>query len=264
MPRRPQPAANFRLLNAFALAAARTDALVGVMTPPGRLIARFGPRFLFAALSLGLLLPLPAETGPERAERLLTALGGREAWAGVQFVHVEAVHDQLNLRDPFTNRIWNDFTQPRVRFEARGESLDRRRVIADGVGRAARDGVPRELTAQEVADELRWWEANIYRTLHRLAIGDPALTPQAVGDHRLEILLPDGRRLNWFLLNQRGEPHLFGTWDSENGGAMGPPASNGTIKYPRWGAMPDGSWRYEIRRFVTAGSVPPEIDFKSP
>jgi hypothetical protein len=45
---------------------------------------------------------------------------------------------------------------------------------------------------------------------------------------------------------------------------MGPPASNGTVKYPRWGAMPDGSWRYEIRRFVTAGSVPPEIDFKSP
>ncbi len=205
-----------------------------------------------------------AETGPERAERLLAALGGREAWAKVQFVHVEATHDQLNIRDPFTNRIWNDFTRPRVRFEAHNDAIDRRRVIADGAGRYARDGVVRDLTPQEVADELRWWEANIYRTLHRMAIGDPDLTPKAVGEYRLEIFRADGRRLNWFLLNQRGEPHQFGTWDSEQGGAMGPPASNGTVKYPAWGAVPDGSWRYVIRRFVTGESVPAEIDFNNP
>jgi len=221
-------------------------------------------RLLFVVLGLGVVAPLSAETGPERAERLLAALGGREAWAKITFVHVEAVHDQLNVRDPFTNKIWNDFSQPRVRIEAHNAALDRRRVIAEGVGAASRDGVPRELTAQEVADETKWWEANIYRTLHRLAIGDPALTPKAVGDHRLEIFLADGRRLNWFILNQRGEPHLFGTWDNEQGGTMGPPASNGTVKYPAWGAMPDGSWRYVIKRFVTAETVPADIDFKQP
>jgi len=221
-------------------------------------------RLLFVVLGLGVVAPLSAETGPERAERLLAALGGREAWAKITFVHVEAVHDQLNVRDPFTNKIWNDFSQPRVRIEAHNAALDRRRVIAEGVGMASRDGVRRELTAQEVADETKWWEANIYRTLHRLAIGDPALTPKAVGDHRLEIFLADGRRLNWFILNQRGEPHLFGTWDNEQGGTMGPPASNGTVKYPAWGAMPDGSWRYVIKRFVTAETVPADIDFKQP
>ena len=221
-------------------------------------------RLLFVVLGLGVVAPLSGETGPERAERLFAALGGREAWAKITFVHVEAVHDQLNVRDPFTNKIWNDFSQPRVRIEAHNAALDRRRVIAEGVGMASRDGVRRELTAQEVADETKWWEANIYRTLHRLAIGDPALTPKAVGDHRLEIFLADGRRLNWFILNQRGEPHLFGTWDNEQGGTMGPPASNGTVKYPAWGAMPDGSWRYVIKRFVTAETVPADIDFKQP
>jgi hypothetical protein len=174
------------------------------------------------------------------------------------------VHDQLNIRDPFTNRIWNDFTQPRVRFEAKNDTIDRRRVISGGVGHYLRDGVQRDLTEKEVADELRWWEANLYRTLHRLAIGDPALTPKAVGDYRLEIFLADGRRLNWFVLNQRGEPHLFSTWDSEEGGGMGPPASNGTVKYPAWGALPDGSWRYVIKKFVTAENVPVEVDFKNP
>ena len=216
------------------------------------------------ALGVGLLAGLGAETGAERAGRLLEAMGGREAWAGTRFVQVEAVHDQLNVKEPFTNRIWNDFSRARVRFEARNEALDTRRVIADGKGAMVRSGTRRELTAEEVANETKWWEANIYRTLHRLAIGDADLTPKAVGDYRLEIFLPDGRRLNWFVLNHRGEPHLFGTWDNETGGAMGPPASNGTVKYPAWGIMPDGSWPYVIKKFVTAEAVPADIDFQSP
>jgi len=234
------------------------------MTHPALFRSPFDRYLLFAAFCLGLLTSLSAETGPERAERFLAALGGREAWARVNFVHVEAVHDQLNLRDPFTNRIWNDFTQPRVRIEARNDTIDRRRVISGGVGASLRDGVRRDLTAEEVASETKWWEANIYRTLHRLALRDPELRAEAVGDYRLEIFLPDGRRLNWFLLNQHGEPHQFGTWDSEQGGAMGPPASNGTVKYPAWGAVPDGSWRYVIKRFVTAEAVPADVDFKQP
>ncbi len=232
------------------------------MSFPRQLSSRGRPCLLAFAAVLALAPVLSAESGLERAERLLTALGGRQAWAGVTFVHVEATHDQLNIRDPFTNRIWNDLTRPRVRIEARNDALERGRMVADGSGIATRDGVPRELTAAEVADELRWWEANIYRTLHRLATADPALIPTAVGDSRLEIYLCDGRRLNWFVLNQRGEPHLFGTWDNDQGGTMGPPASNGTVKYPAWGAMPDGSWRYVIRQFVTAPSVPDETVFQ--
>lgn len=204
------------------------------------------------------------ETGAARAERLLAAMGGREAWAQVKFVHVEAIHDDVSLAEPFTNKIWNDFTAPRVRFEAKNAQIDRRRGITPDGGWRLRDGQLSALTPEQIEGDRRWWEANIYRTLHRLAINDPALTPRAVGDHRLEIFRADGKRLNWFVLNQRGEPMMFGTWDSETGGAFGPLASNGSIKYPRWGAVPDGSWRYEIVRLVTSASVPADIHFSSP
>jgi hypothetical protein len=219
---------------------------------------------LLGLLLTGSLSAQTAETGLARAERLLTAMGGREAWAQVKFMHVEAIHDDAAFAQPFTNRIWNDFTAPRVRLEAKNDQMDRRRGIADGAGWRQRDGVLKPLTPEQVEDERRWWEANIYRTLHRLAVSDPDLTARAVGGNRLEIFRADGKRLNWFVLTPRGEPMLFGTWDSENGSAFGPLASNGSIKYPKWGAIPAGQWRYEIVRIVTAPSVPAGVNFSAP
>jgi hypothetical protein len=218
--------------------------------------------FLFA------IVPLhaqdTAETAEVRVARLLEAMGGREAWAHVKFAHVEAVHNELSIAEPFTNKIWNDFTSPRVRFEAKNAQLDRKRAIADGEGWRTRDGDVFALTPEQVENDRRWWEANIYRTLHRLATGDPDLTARAVGEHRLEIFRADGKRLNWFVLNARGEPILFSTWDSETGGPFGPLASNGTVKFPKWGASADGSFRYEIVRFITAAEVPADASFSTP
>ncbi len=204
------------------------------------------------------------DAGRARAERLLAAMGGREAWAKVKFIHVEAIHDDVGLRDSYTNKIWNDFSAPRVRFEAKNAEIDRRHAVNGEKGWQWRDGTETPLTAERLEDERKWWEANVYRTLHRLALNDPALTARAVGEHRLEIFRKDGKRLNWFSLNQKGEPMLFGTWESEAGTAFGPLASSGQIKYPKWGARPDGSWRYEIVRFVPAESVPAEVSFSKP
>ncbi len=53
--------------------------------------------------------PASAET---LVEALLAAMGGREAWSTVAFVHVEAVHDDLDIAEPFVNRIWNDLSEP--------------------------------------------------------------------------------------------------------------------------------------------------------
>jgi hypothetical protein len=205
-----------------------------------------------------------AETGTERAERLLAAMGGREAWAQVTFLHVEAVHDDLGLAAPYTNRIWNDFARPRVRFEAKNAQLDSRSAIHDGQGWRWRNGAPAEMSAERIAGDLRWWESNVYRTLHRLARRDAGLEARTVGDHRLEIFRADGVRLNWFVLHPSGAPLLFGTWDSEAGTVFGPLASNGTIKYPKWGGRPDGSWRYEIVRVTTGDRVPADVDFAAP
>lgn len=153
--------------------------------------------------------PAPTvETAAQRVERFLTAMGGRAAWAAVAFVHVEAVHYDLVFDHPFTNRIWNDFSRPRVRFEAKNEQIDRRRGVLDGKGWRLRDGVASKLTAEEVESDRAWWEANIYRTLHRLAVGDPDLSARATGERRLEVFRADGRRLNWFELvyHRRADP----------------------------------------------------------
>jgi hypothetical protein len=208
--------------------------------------------------------PAQEDAGRARAERLLEAMGGRAAWAKVKFVHVEAIHDDVSVRDAYTNKIWNDFTAPRVRLEAKNAEIDRRRAINGESGWRVRDGQENAMTPEQYEDERSWWEANIYRTLHRLAVNDPELSARAVGEHRVEIFRRDGRRLNWFHLNQRGEPMLFGTWESEAGTAFGPLASSGQIKYPKWGARPDGSWRYEIVRLTTSETTPADISFAKP
>lgn len=204
------------------------------------------------------------DAGPARAELLLNAMGGRAAWSKVKFVHVEALHDDVGIRDSYTNKIWNDFSAPRVRFEAKNGQIDRRSAIDGAAGWRWRDGERKAMTPEQFEDERSWWEANIYRTLHRLAVKDPELSARAVGEHRLEIFRSDGKRLNWFILNQRGEPMLFGTWASEAGTTFGPLASGGEIKYPKWGARPDGSWRYEIVKLEAAEKVPDSISFSAP
>lgn len=209
-----------------------------------------------AVLSSSAQSPAPPETGPARAERLLAAMGGREAWVKVRWVHVHAVHDDLGIAQPFQNYIWNDFAAPRLRFESYNNNLDRRRVVAAGTGWRWADGKQIPLTPAQVTDEQQWWEANIYRTLQRLAARDPELEARAVGANRLEIFRRDGKRLNWFVLHPSGAPMLFSAWESEAGTVFGPLAKAGDLRYPKWGGRPDGSWRYEIVRFVAETTEP--------
>lgn len=223
------------------------------------------------AFSLGLLTTgsafasgSPADHSPDAgvalSEKLLAAMGGREAWGEVTFVHVEARHDDLDIREPFLNRIWNDFREPRVRFWAGNDEFTSGRRIGGGGG--VRETGPQSgtaLSAEQYESDRSWWEANIYRTIHRMARRDPALGFRAATASRLEVLRADGSVLNWFVLNQKGEPMLFGSGRDEGGTAFGPLASAGRVKYPKWGARADGSWRYEVLKLVAEATVPPGL-----
>ena len=201
--------------------------------------------------------PVAPDAGVVLAEKLLAAMGGREAWAAVTFVHVEARHDDLEIPRPFVNRIWNDFSKPRVRFWAGNDDFTSARRILDGEG--IRESGPQagaRLTAEQYESDRGWWEGNVYRTFHRMAKRDATLSYRAAGPARLEVLKPDGTVLNWFVLNQKDEPMLFGSGKDARGTAFGPLASTGGVKYPKWGARADGSWRYEILNFVAASGVP--------
>jgi hypothetical protein len=206
----------------------------------------------------------PDESSAARLERFLAAMGGRDAWREVRSVTVRATHYETELRQPYANAIWNDFTRPRVRFEAKSAELDRVRAIDGDTGWRTREGALAPLMPEQVRDDLRWWEANIYRTLHRLAANDPALTVRAIGANRLEVWRTGGVRLNWFELNFAGEPVRFGTWDNENGTVFGPLATSGALRYPRWGTNAAGTWRYEISSFTPLEKLPADVSFSVP
>lgn len=192
------------------------------------------------------------ETADARLERFLAAMGGRAAWAEVQSYVIHATHHEANLPRPYANTIYNDFASPRVRIEAKSADVDVQRAIDGASGWVRRNGVRSVLTPDQVRDEARWWEANIYRTLHRLAVGDPDLSVRAVGATRLEVWRADGVRLNWFDLNAAGEPVRFGSWASEEGSLFGPLAQHGKVKCAKWGTNLTGTWRYEVVELITS------------
>lgn len=222
------------------------------------------PRALCLLLLCSRLLGAGAfpESGEARTERLLTAIGGRSAWSAVRSYMIRATHYEGN-RAPFANTIWNDLAVPRVRIEAKGPDVDVRRAIDGEQAWRTRDGQITPLTPEQIRDEQRWWEANIYRTLQRLAARDAELSVRAVGENRLEVFRADGARLNWFELNARGEPLRFGTWESETGSVFGPLIQQGPVKCAKWGTNATGTWRYEVVELIVS-EQPSDAPFDAP
>jgi hypothetical protein len=225
-------------------------------------------RLLLLFLAFGLALaaraqtPVP-ETAEARLERFLTAMGGRAAWAAVKSYEIRATHYEAP-RAPYANTIWNDFAWPAVRIEARGPEFTILRAIDGDQGWRQRDGGEvTPLTREQVEDEKRWWESNLYRTVHRLARRDPELSVRTAGDSRLEVWRADGKRLNWVELNVAGEPIRFGTWDNETGSVFGPLIQQGPVKCPKWGANAAGTWRYEVVE-LRVSERPSAAQFKQP
>ena len=221
---------------------------------------------MWTLLAAWLLLAAPSDPAAlARVDALLEAMGGRDAWARARFVHVVATHRSVATGRPYQNQIWNDFSAPRVRIEAVVDGDRIMRGFDGGTGWRVRGGEQQPMTEAQIESDRRWWESNVYRTLHRLAAGDPELVARAVGERRLEIFRADGTRLNWFVLNGGGEPILFGTWDSESGTVFGPLVSTPSgARHWRWGASADGTFQFEISALHASESVPAGVSFRKP
>lgn len=182
-----------------------------------------------------------------RLEKLLEAMGGRAAWAAAQAIKVDATHYSTSLRLPHRNEIWNDFAAPRLRILATSEEMDRELVLEGDTGTRRDRAETRPLAIAEITEHRRWWESNVYRTLHRVAKSDPDLSVRMIGPNRIAVFRKDGVRLNWLELNQQHEPILFGAWDADTGTVFGPlTASSSGMKHPKWVTSGDGTWRVEL------------------
>jgi hypothetical protein len=227
-------------------------------------------RVILAALSAALVLIFPvssAQTDPAQAaaDRLVAAMGGVEAWSIARGLVIRARHWEADLALPYDNLIQMVLDEPRMRFEGDNATMKRRRAVSNGQGWRFSELHERgPMTAEQVADDVRWWEAHAYRNIGRLARKDATLTPRLAADGRLELYRSNGVRLVWYRLNAAGEPIAFGAWTNEVGTVFGPLVERGGgIRLPAWVSSADGAFRAVLVE-ATALHEPPAADWENP
>ncbi|QJR14766.1 hypothetical protein [Usitatibacter palustris] len=194
-------------------------------------------------------MPVHAQDAEALAEKMLTALGGRAAWAAT----TNTVNDsQQNWDgDPSVLRavITMDFERPRFRIESRGEGLHVIRVIdGDKSWRMTRDGKISAVPPELFADELKWYRGHVYRTLHRIAKRDPVIKLAVGKEGRLEVFEGE-TRIAWYLLDRANQPYRYGANEDDAGSLFGPwDAEKSGIRHPVYVTRTDGKWRAMLKR----------------
>ncbi|MGH6612149.1 MAG: hypothetical protein ACRECQ_18045 [Burkholderiaceae bacterium] len=143
-----------------------------------------------------------------------------------------------------------DFERPRFRIDTRADKLHVVRVIdGDQHWRLTRDGAVSPIPAEVLADDRRWYQAHVYRTLHRIAKRDPSIRISVGKDGRLEVH-EDVTRIAWYTLDRSAQPYLYGAHDDETGTLFGPwEAQSSGIRHPIWVARDNGKWRAMLKSF---------------
>jgi hypothetical protein len=203
------------------------------------------------ALALLLLAPHAAaatDPGPV-AERMLAALGGREAWARAKNTVNDSRQDWDGEPPELRVVITMDFERPRLRIETWGKDLHVVRVV-DGEAhwRQARDGQIGPVPEAVLEGDRKFWQGHVYRTLHRVAARDPVIRLAMGKEGRLEVH-EAGKRIAWYALDRRAQPYLYGAHDDEVGAIFGPwEREAGGIRHPVWVTRDGGKWRAMLNR----------------
>jgi hypothetical protein len=181
-------------------------------------------------------------------DRMLERLGGRDAWARLRNTINGSQQNRAGEPTVVYSIISMDFERPRFRIETTGPDLHLIRVVdGEDSWRLSRAGQIEALPADRFEGDMSWYGAHVYRTIHRLAARDSALSVGLADDGRLQVFEGD-RRLLWLRLDAKAEPYAFGFYDDENGSLSGPwdVIADG-VHQPRWVSSPDGTWRAYIK-----------------
>ncbi len=203
------------------------------------------------ALLMLLFFPPVYGQGPspeELAEKMLERLGGRAAWATLRNTINGSQQNRAGEPTVVYAVITMDFEKPRFRIETTAQDLHLIRVIDQkNSWRLRRSGEIEDVPEDLLAGDMKWYAAHLYRTIHRVAARDPALSLGIGANGRLEIIA-DGSRILWFDLDAKGEPYAFGAWDDEVGSLSGPwDFIKDGIHHPRWVSSRDGTWRAAVK-----------------
>ena len=187
------------------------------------------------------------------AEKLLAAVGGREAWAGPRTFYVE---EQVFLRsgEVADLKIWRDTVRGARRLERRTPSGKFVEWLAADGGFDARNGVVRRLPPEELAIEMRGLKQEPYAIYRQIATRDPELRVELRDTNALYFFGGDGQALCWFLLNDAGAPISWANFynGSINQHYYGPLVDVGDANLPKWGASATGlRFEYKAAKFLT-------------
>ena len=181
-------------------------------------------------------------------EQMLFALGGRQRWAELRNTINGSQQNRAGQPTVVYSVITMDFERPRFRIETTGDDIHAVRVISgENSWRQRLSGNLEDVPQDIYDDEMRWYGAHLYRTIHRIAARDDALQLDVDTEGRLQVL-EDGQRIMWFHLDADGAPYLFGTYEDERGTLLGPwDFVQGGIRHPAWVSSPDGTWRAAVK-----------------
>ena len=229
------------------------------------MIAAMGIRAIAACLLLAASLPAWAQEAEQVAERMLSALGGREAWARATNTVNDSRQDWDGEPPELRVVITMDFERPRIRIETWGKGLHVARVLdGDRHWRLTRDGKIAAVPDNVLEVDRKFWQGHVYRTLHRIAKRDPAIRLAMGKDGRLEVH-EGGTRIAWYALDRRGEPYLYGAHDDEVGGIFGPWEHQvGGIRHPVWVTREGGKWRAMLKKLEVNVPLPESIFARPP
>ena len=188
-------------------------------------------------------------TAEQTAERMLSSLGGREAWARARNTVNDSRQDWDGEPPQLRVVITMDFERPRIRIETRGKDLHLVRVLdGDKHWRLSREGRIEPVSDQTVAVDRKFWAGHVYRTLHRIAARDPAIRLATGKEGRLEVH-EAGKRVAWYALDRSGQPYLYGAHEDEVGSIFGPWEHEvDGIRHPVWVTRDGGKWRAMLKR----------------
>lgn len=182
------------------------------------------------------------------AEQMLQVLGGRKAWAELRNTVNSSQQNRVGEPTEVYAVISIDFEKPRFRIETTARDVHLIRVIdGDQSWRLRRSGAIEDVPQDLFDDELRWYGAHLYRTIHRIAARDPAISLGLDDQGRLEVI-SEGERILWFRLDAKSEPYAFGSYDDEVGTILGPwDFEKDGIRHPMWVSSADGTWRAAVK-----------------
>ena len=205
---------------------------------------------LFSLLVLCALSPCGsafADDAAALADRMLETLGGRTQWAALHNTVNDSQQNRLDEPTVVRAVIAMEFDAPRFRIEMTAPGLHLIRVVdGDAHWRLNRQGEIEDVPQDTLTADRRWYQAHLYRTIHRIAKRDPRLTLATAAPDRLEVF-EDGRRIVWYALDVRGMPYAFGMHNDDAGSLCGPwDFEAGGIRHPGWISNRDGSWRVRL------------------